>query len=44
MKKKLTALVNKALANATFKVAKAGAGVQSFWSWYQPRVPKKIAK
>ena len=44
MKKKLTALANKALATATLKAAKAGAGVQSFWGWYQPKVPKKIAK
>ena len=44
MKMKLSVRVNKALASATLKVAKAGAGFQSIFGWYQPKVPKRIAK
>ncbi|MCL1994785.1 MAG: cyclic lactone autoinducer peptide [Defluviitaleaceae bacterium] len=44
MKKSLATLINRTAATVAFRVAKIGAGVQSFAGWYQPKVPKRIAK
>lgn len=33
-----------AMAKATLSSAHAGAGLMSRWFYYQPRVPKRIAK
>ena len=42
--KKKKATVAKAIAKFTYKTAKEGAGLASWFSLHQPKVPKKFAK
>lgn len=43
-KQNLAEKINGAIAKASLSSAHAGAGVMSRWGFYQPKVPKRIAK